>query len=106
MPDLTARQVGSRLASVRGILSAAAYLPHGRLDRSTIAAFVGSGGGKGTRTVASYDEDTTTMGFEAARLALRSLPDDERPDALWFYPVTPAYVDQTNSTTIHTAVRL
>ena len=32
----------------------------------------GRAAGKGTRSVASYDEDTTTMGVEAARLALRS----------------------------------
>ena len=32
---------------------------------------MGSGGGKGTRAVASHDEDTTTLGVEAARLALR-----------------------------------
>jgi hydroxymethylglutaryl-CoA synthase len=91
---------------VRGILAAGAYLPHGRLDRSTIAPFVGSGGGKGTRTVASYDEDTTTMGFEAARLALKSAPQGTTPDALLFSTVTPAYVDKTNATTIHAALRL
>src|SRR2546426_1088892 len=51
---------------MRGILSAAAYLPRGRLDRSSIAPFVGTGGGKGTRTVASYDEDTTTTAVAAA----------------------------------------
>ena len=51
-----------------------AYLPYRRLDRSQITAFAGSGGGKGTRTVSSYDEDTTTMGVEAARLALRGAP--------------------------------
>jgi 3-hydroxy-3-methylglutaryl CoA synthase len=54
---------------MRGIRSAAGYIPNGRLDRSAIAPFVGTGGGKGTRSVASYDEDTTTMGFEAARQA-------------------------------------
>jgi 3-hydroxy-3-methylglutaryl CoA synthase len=90
---------------VRGILAAGAYLPHGRLDRSTIAPFVGSGGGKGTRTVASYDEDSTTMGFEAARLALKAAP-DVMPDALWFSTVSPPYVDKTNATTIHAALRL
>ncbi len=28
------------------------------------------------------------------------------PDALWFSTVTPAYVDKTNATTIHAALRL
>jgi 3-hydroxy-3-methylglutaryl CoA synthase len=90
---------------MRGILGAGAYLPHGRLDRATITQFIGGGGGRGTRTVANYDEDTTTMGFEAARLALKSAP-DHAPDALWFSTVTPAYVDKTNATTIHAALRL
>mgnify|MGYP000054623356 CR=1 FL=1 len=44
--------------------------------------FFGTGGGRGTRSVASYDEDTTTMGVEAARLALSA--SDARPAALWF----------------------
>jgi 3-hydroxy-3-methylglutaryl CoA synthase len=82
-----------------------AYLPHYRLDRADITAFVGSGGGRGTRTVASYDEDTTTMGFEAARLAVKSAG-EVAIDALYFSTVTPAYVDKTNATTIHAALRL
>ena len=55
---------------MRGIISAGAYLPYRRLDRSAISEFLGSGGGRGQRTVASYDEDTTTMGVEAARVAI------------------------------------
>jgi 3-hydroxy-3-methylglutaryl CoA synthase len=89
----------------RGILSAAAYLPHRRLDRSTISPVAGAGGGKGTRTVASYDEDTTTMGVEAARLALAPIG-PEAIDAVWFSTVAPAYADKTNATTIHAALRL
>lgn len=93
----------------RGIVSAAAYLPHRRLDRSTIAGVAGGGGGKGTRTVAGYDEDTTTMGVEAARLALRGLGGAGGPelvDGLWFATVAPAYADKTNATTVHAALRL
>jgi hydroxymethylglutaryl-CoA synthase len=92
----------------RGVLGAAAYLPHRRLDRTTIAAVAGGGGGKGTRTVASYDEDTTTLGVEAARLALAGLGPGaaDRIDALWFSTVAPAYADKTNATAIHAALRL
>ena len=89
----------------RGIVGAAAYLPHRRLDRSTIAAVAGGGGGTGTRTVAGYDEDTTTMGVEAARAALAPLP-DLAPHTLWFSTVAPAYADKTNATAIHAALRL
>jgi 3-hydroxy-3-methylglutaryl CoA synthase len=89
----------------RGIAAAATYLPHWRLDRTAIAAVAGGGGGKGTRSVASYDEDTTTMGVEAARAALRTAP-DTAPDTVWFSTVSPAYTDKTNATTIHAALRL
>jgi 3-hydroxy-3-methylglutaryl CoA synthase len=88
-----------------GILSYGAYLPHRRLDRSQIAAVAGTGGGKGTRTVASYDEDTTTMGVEAARLAMRAAP-AARPDDVWFATVAPAYLDKTNANAIHAALQL
>jgi 3-hydroxy-3-methylglutaryl CoA synthase/uncharacterized OB-fold protein len=90
---------------VRGILSHGAYLPYRRLDRSAIGAFLGSGGGRGTRTVASYDEDTTTLGVEAARLALRAAP-GVAVRALWFSTVAPAYLDKTNATAVHAALRL
>jgi 3-hydroxy-3-methylglutaryl CoA synthase/uncharacterized OB-fold protein len=90
---------------MRGILGSSAYLPYRRLDRSQIVGFVGSGGGKGTRTVSSYDEDTTTMGVEAARLALRSTS-GVTPDALAFVTCAPAYADRTNATAIQAALRL
>jgi hydroxymethylglutaryl-CoA synthase len=90
---------------VTGILSAAAYVPYWRLDRSEIASTFGSGGGKGQRAVASYDEDTTTMGVEAARLALRSAG-GVRPIGLAFATANPPYLDKTNANTIHAALRL
>ena len=90
---------------MQGILSAAGYVPYRRLDRGTIAETFGSGGGRGTRAVAGYDEDTTTMGVEAARLALRGAP-GAHPRALAFSTTTPAYLDKTNATGIHAALRL
>ena len=89
---------------MRGIVSIAGYVPYRRLQRSAVAQLFGSGGGKGTRSVASYDEDTTTMGVEAARLALRSVP-AAAPDAVWFATASPAYLDKTNAATIHAALR-
>jgi hydroxymethylglutaryl-CoA synthase len=91
---------------VRGIISAGGYVPYRRLDRSEIAAFFGSGGGRGARSVAAYDEDTTTMGVEAARFALRSAGDGAEPDALWFATANPAYLEKTNATAIHAALRI
>ncbi|HEX7131567.1 MAG TPA: OB-fold domain-containing protein [Iamia sp.] len=89
---------------MRGILALGAHLPHRRLDRSTIAAVAGGGGGKGTRTVAGYDEDATTLAVEAARSVLRSTP--VVPSALWFATTTPTYADKTNATAVHAALRL
>jgi len=90
---------------VRGILSAAGYVPYRRLARADIAAFMGSGGGKGSRAVASHDEDTTTLGVEAARLTLRAAR-GATPDALWFATSQPAYLDKTNATAVAAALRL
>ncbi len=89
---------------MRGILSWSVYLPYRRLDRTQIAPFVGQGGGKGTRTVASFDEDPTTMAVEAARLALRGR--DLVPAQLLFATTFPAYADRTNATAVHAALRL
>ena len=90
---------------MRGILSAAGYVPYRRLARADIAAFMGNGGGKGSRAVASHDEDTTTLGVEAARLALRAAA-GAAPDALWFATSRPAYLDKTNATAVAAALRL
>ena len=95
---------GVHFGIMRGIISFGGYVPYRRLDRSAIATVMGKGGGRGTRSVASYDEDTTTMGVEAARLALR--PIDADPRALWFATADPAYLEKTNATAIHAALRL
>jgi hydroxymethylglutaryl-CoA synthase len=93
---------------MRGIISAGGYVPFRRLQRADIAKTFGSGGGKGTRSVASYDEDTTTMGVEAARLALRSTPalSGVLVNTLWFSTASPAYLDKNNASTVHAALRL
>ena len=88
----------------RGIVGIAGYVPYRRLQRAEGAKVFGSGGGKGARSVASHDEDTTTMGVEAARRALRSAP-GAAPGALWFATATPAYLDKTNAATLLAALR-
>ncbi len=89
---------------MRGIIGYGAYVPYYRLDRSKITAAMGAGGGRGTRAVANFDEDTTTMGVEAARNCLRGL--DATPDAVMFATANPAYLDKTNATAIHAALDL
>src|SRR5215207_8953355 len=93
------------VSTSRGILGIGAHLPYRRLDRAAIRPVAGAGGGRGRRTVASYDEDTTTMGVEAARLARRDAP-RVRPATLWFSTVAPAYLDKANATTVHAALTL
>ena len=90
---------------MRGILGHAGYVPYRRMDRSTVAEVAGTGGGTGTRSVASYDEDTTTIGVEAARIARRGA-EAVRPAALYFATTAPTYLDKTNATAIHAALRL
>ncbi len=89
---------------MRGLAAYGVYLPHYRLDRNRIKGTLGQGGGKGTRAVASYDEDTTSMGVEAARACLSSV--DVVPERLFFATANPAYQDKTNATTIHAALDL
>jgi 3-hydroxy-3-methylglutaryl CoA synthase/uncharacterized OB-fold protein len=89
-----------------GILAYGTYVPYNRLERATIGAALGSGGGRGTRAVASYDEDSTSMAVEAARLALRSAPTGTRPEAVYVSTTSPPYLDKTNATAVHAALGL
>ena len=94
------------MANRPGIVSYGAYLPYWRLQRRDIKATLGTGGGAGTRSVASYDEDTTSMAVEAGRLALAAAPDGYRPGLVGFATTAPAYADKTNATAIHAALDL
>ena len=93
---------------MRGILSAAAYVPYRRLDRAEVKATFGKGGGRGQRTVASYDEDATTLAVEAGRLALRRAGADAAGSTggVVFATTAPPYLDKTNATAVHAALRL
>lgn len=92
----------------RGVRSIGAHIPTRRLDRSEIASTFGKGGGRGTRAVASFDEDTTTMAVEACRAGelcpVDAGGDDPPLMALWFTTTDPAYLDKTNATAIHAAL--
>jgi len=89
---------------MRGILGHGSYVPYRRLELGEIKAFLGTGGGAGSRAVASYDEDTTTMGVEAARTCRSRAV--TAPDAIWFATTAPAYVEKTNAAAIAAALRL
>jgi hydroxymethylglutaryl-CoA synthase len=110
-----------------GLVGYAAYIPYYQLERSQIAGVLGSGGGRGTRSVAAYDEDTTSMAVAAGRAALAGLTAGGGPGLapggggvrggggaaggacvrqLFFATTVPAYADKTNATAVHAALRL
>lgn len=74
-----------------GILGYGAYLPARRLGPDS--------GVRGTRVVASFDEDATTMAVEAAR----GLP---AAGSVWWASTSPPYLDKTNAAAVHAALRL
>ena len=87
------------------MVSYGVYVPYWRLDRGRIGEALGTFG-SGTRAVASYDEDTTTMGVEAARACLAAAPDGVEVGQVLFATSDPAYLDKTNATAIHAALDL
>src|SRR5437764_3403437 len=94
--------------AMAGLIAYGAYIPYHRLKRSEIAAVLGEGGGKGTRAVASYDEDPTSMAVEAGRVALRGgpAPNIPVPERILFATANPPYLDKTNAAVIHAALDL
>ena len=88
---------------MQGIIAAGTHIPHYRLDRTEVAAFFGKGGGRGQRSVASYGEDTTTMGVAAARRALAAT--DLEPQALWFATASRPTSNQRHRSPRRTATR-
>ena len=90
---------------MNGIVAYGSYIPYYRLDRKGIGETLGASAGSGTRSVACYDEDTTSMGVEAARAALRGAR-GVSPAAVYFATANPAYLDKTNATAIHAALDL
>lgn len=90
-----------------GIVSYGTYLPYHRLDRASIGAALGTPPGRGTRAVASYDEDATSMAVEAARAALRpGAGEPPAPRQVLLATTSPPYLDKTNAAAVHAALRL
>ncbi|MET9909011.1 OB-fold domain-containing protein [Streptomyces sp. NPDC006476] len=89
-----------------GLIAYGAHVPYHRLARADVAAALGSAPGRGTRAVAGYDEDTTSMAVEAARTALARDGLRARIGQLFLATAAPAYLDKTNATAVHAALRL
>jgi 3-hydroxy-3-methylglutaryl CoA synthase/uncharacterized OB-fold protein len=87
-----------------GLIDLATYVPRCSLSLSDVSLTLGQGGGRGARRVANFDEDTTTMGLEAARrLTSRSR---DVAESLWFASSSPAYGIKTNASAVHAALHL
>ncbi|MER7619807.1 hydroxymethylglutaryl-CoA synthase, partial [Nonomuraea wenchangensis] len=84
-----------------GIVAYASYLPRHRLRHADLGAALGIRAGSGSRVAASFDEDSTTLGVEAARRVLTG-----PPGAIFFATTSPAYLDKTNAAALHAALGL
>ncbi len=92
-----------------GIASYGLHIPRYRIDRVTLyeafaswinpPAFL-----PGERPVANYDEDSVTMGVEAARDCIRDVEDEI--GAVYFATTTPPYAERLNAGIIATALDL
>ncbi len=89
----------------RGLIAAAGYLPHWRLQSTTVAGVLGGNQGKGERTVASYDEDSLTMAVAAGRSVLAAAP-AATVESLWFATTSATYAEKSSAPIAHAALRL
>lgn len=89
-----------------GISAYGTYVPYWRLRHDVIREALGSVPTRGSRAVAGYDEDSTTLAVEAARRALRGPAAAEECDAVVLATSAPVYADKTNATAIHAALGL
>jgi hydroxymethylglutaryl-CoA synthase len=83
-----------------GIISYGTYLPLWRLSRSTMGP-----GGKGEKVIASFDEDSVTMGVAAGLECLKGL-DRQSVDGLFFASTTSPYKEKLAATVLATALDL
>jgi hydroxymethylglutaryl-CoA synthase len=99
--------MGGGVAEPVGIAAHGVYLPYWRLQRASVAEALGKIPGRGTRTVASFDEDTTTMAVAAcARVLEGAHVASDTPCDVLFASASPAYAEKTNATAVHAALGL
>lgn len=88
-----------------GIISYGAYIPLYRLARAEIAMAWGSGAAIGEKAVANWDEDSLTMGVEAAVDCLGGI-DREVVDGLYFASTTSPYLEKQAASIVAAAADL
>jgi hydroxymethylglutaryl-CoA synthase len=88
-----------------GILSYGAYIPAWRISRDEIAKSIGSASQGGERAVASWDEDSLTMGVEAGLDCLAGM-DPKGIDGLYFATVSSPYKEKQAASLMASALDL
>ena len=88
-----------------GMLSYGAYIPYHRMSRAEISRAWGGFAMPGEKAVASYDEDSLTMGVEAAIDCMRGA-DKKGVDALFFATTTAPFKERLGSAIIAMALDL
>jgi 3-hydroxy-3-methylglutaryl CoA synthase/uncharacterized OB-fold protein len=90
-----------------GIERLGVHVPRWSLDRQELAKNWSATSGPGRRTVANYDEDSLTMGVEAALDALGPDPADRDDiDAVLFATTTPVFTEKQHAVVVAAALEL
>jgi hydroxymethylglutaryl-CoA synthase len=91
--------------TMKGIISYGAYIPFNRLQRKKIGEFFGKPSSGGEKAVAGYDEDSVSMGVEAAIDCLQGI-NPEQVDAVFFATTSSPYKEKGSVATIAAALNL
>ncbi len=89
---------------MEGIISYGAHIPIYRLSREILNQVWG-GRGKGEKAIANVDEDSMTMGVEAARNCLKGI-EKSSVDALYFASTTPPFKEKQSASIMAAALDL
>ena len=90
---------------MKGIVSYGAYIPYNRLQRKKIGEFFGKTAFGGEKAVAGYDEDSVSMGVQAALDCLQNEATDEIT-SVYFATVSAPYKEKGSMATIAAALQL
>lgn len=90
---------------MKGIISYGAYIPYNRLQRKKIGEFYGKSAMGGEKAIAGYDEDSVSMGVEAAIDCLQSV-DPKQIDAVYFATTSSPYKEKGSIAIIAGALNL
>jgi 3-hydroxy-3-methylglutaryl CoA synthase len=90
---------------MKGIISYGAYIPYNRLQRRKIGEFFGTKAPNGEKAIAGYDEDSISMGVEAALDCLKGV-NTKDIDAVYFASTSSPYKEKGSVATIAATLNL